>query len=74
MYFDDFALESLYNNAEKNNVLICGGGIDKKAYKKDKVFSNKVLFKEEGFMSYKDYQYDFDYQRFIYNKNFIKKK
>ena len=73
MYFDNFSLESLYQKAEKYNALICGGGIEQKTYYNNRTFSRKILFHNEGFMNYKDYQYDFHYQRFIYNKNFIKK-
>ena len=72
MYFDNFALETLYKKAEKNKALICGGGIEQKFQKINQTFSRKILFKHEGFMSYQDYQYDFHYQRYIYNKNFIK--
>ena len=73
MYFDNFSLESLYKKAEKYNALICGGGIEQKSNYNNRTFSRKILFRNEGFMNYKDYQYDFHYQRFIYNKNFIKK-
>lgn len=73
MYYNDYSLQLLYEKAKKNKAIICGGG--KQVIKIDKnqtVYSN-TTFKFEGFMYYKDYQYDYDYQRFIYNKNFLKR-
>ena len=73
IYYDNFALEYLYNNAKKNNAIICGGGMafirgiyNGSVYK-------KISFQNEGFQKYKDYQYDFFFTRFIYNKNFLKR-
>lgn len=74
LYFDNFALESLYKNAVKNNVLISGGGMLIKDLISNRTYINQNLFNNEGIISYKNYQYDFDYQRFIYNKNFIRNK
>ena len=73
MYFDNFALESLYKNAIKNKVLISGGGMEAKIYGYNQTFSKYILFNNDGIMNYTNYQYDFYYQRFIYNKNFVKK-
>lgn len=72
LYFDNFALESLYMNAEKKKALICGGGIEQRGNFNNKTYSNKIVFNNESFINYKNYQVDFHYQRFIYNKNFIK--
>ena len=73
MYFNNFALESLYKNDQKNNALICGGGMEQITFVgNNQTYSKKILFLKKGFMNYKDYQFDFHYQRFIYNKNFIK--
>ena len=67
-------LEFMYKNANKNNAFICGGGM------KPFIISNNIIklldynndiFHNNGFMNYSDYQDDFFYQRFIYNKNFI---
>ena len=73
LYYDNFALENLYNVANKNKAIICGGGIRKFKEINDTIINNDTLFEKEGFINFIDYQYDFDYQRFIYNKNFLKK-
>ena len=72
MYYDDFSLEYLYNSAKMNKAIICGGGMIG-------IFNNNnnktlpiTMFKGNGFIKYLDFQYDFDYQSFIYNKNFLK--
>ena len=73
MYYDDSALEFLYNNAKKNMAIISGGGLEIKTEKGNQSFSRKLIFESDGFILYKDYQYDYYYQRFIYNKNFLKR-
>ena len=73
MYYNNIALESLYNKATKNNAIICGGGMEKRSIINNQTIINRTLFEKEGFIKYVDYQYDYDYQRYIYNKNFLKK-
>lgn len=73
LYYDNFALQNLYDAAIKNKALICGGGIRKFKEINDTIIINDTLFENEGFITFMDYQYDFDYQRFIYNKNFLKR-
>ena len=72
-YYNNFALENLYNNAKQNKAKICGGGIEKVREINNQTVIDQYFFEKEGFINYEDYQYDFDYQRFIYNKNFLKK-
>ena len=72
-YFDNFALESLYNKAIENNAIICGGGMKKLDEDKNSSIYEEVAFEKEGFIRYIDYQIDFDYQRYIYNRNFLKR-
>ncbi len=78
---DDFypekdILECLYNNAKKHNVYICGGSFSE--LNNDKLISqyentfDGYIFKEEGIVNYKDYQFDYGYHRFIYNRQFLK--
>ena len=78
LYPDNFTLELMFNNTIKNNVLICGGGlIHFLCNKKNKIKllkKNILYFKNNERIKYFDYQYDYFYQRFIYNKNFLKKK
>ena len=73
MYYDKLSLEFLYNNAKNNKAIISGGGLEIIKQKGNQTFSKKLFFENEGFELYKNYQYDFFYQRFIYNKNFLKR-
>ena len=54
MYYNDFSLELLYNKANKNKAIICGGGLDKRRVIKNHIVSHKIFFKKEGFMNYID--------------------
>lgn len=74
MYYNNIALESLYNTAKINKAIICGGGMEKRIEKNNQTIVNQTLFENEGFIKYSNYQYDYDYQRYIYNKNFLKMK
>ncbi len=71
-------LENLYIAARNNNVMICGGSFS--AYKNGEVVDKysgdytHYTFKKNEMISYKDYQFDYGYHRFIYNTEFIKKK
>lgn len=81
---DDFypytnILEEQYNNAILNDVLICGGEFSKfknnispicliQKFNKDE---QGYLFKKDGVKSYSDYQFDYGFHRFIYNRDFL---
>lgn len=75
-YPNNSILEFMLNNAIKNKVLICGGGLMNFIQKKNSIILKKsnIYFTEDKIVYYFDYQYDYYYQRFIYNKNYIKKK
>ena len=80
---DDFyptndILETLYNSAIENNVLISGGEFsyftsNDKTILQDR--NNKTMsgyyFESDGIIEYKDYQFDYGYYRFIYNRDFL---
>lgn len=66
-YPDEKTLETLYETAKKNNAIICGGFIKAPNLQNDE----KYKFPKEGFISYSEYQYDFGFTRFIYNKHFL---
>ena len=80
LYPTDDILETLYETAEKNNVLIAGGEfsllkpdgtvIPADDFKEDELFYG-YCFEKEGIMSYREYQYDYGYHRFIYNREFL---
>lgn len=77
LYPNNFTLELMLNNTINNNVLICGGGLVPFFNNNNNIIKLKkksiLSFKKYGRTKYYDYQYDYYYQRFIYNKNFIKK-
>ena len=76
VYPNNFILELMFNKAIENNALICGGGIAFFHIYKNKIKlikNNNIEFKNNEIINYFNYQYDWFYQRFIYNKNFIKK-
>ena len=75
LYPNNFTLELMFENAIKNNALICGGGLLSFISKNNEMKNKKIVvsFKKNEFISYSKYQYDFYFTRFIYNNNFIKK-
>ena len=74
MYYNNYALELLYDKAKKYNAIICGGGMKKVRVVNNGTIINYTVFENEGFINFADYQYDYDYQRYIYNTNFLKRK
>lgn len=79
---DDFypatdTLQVMYENAVRHKVMICGGCmtiINRRGH----VVKRKHIgdyegynFAKDGMVSFKDYQFDYGYTRFIYNRNFI---
>jgi len=75
-YPNNSILEFMFNNAIKNEVLICGGGLMNFIQNNNSIILKKtnIYFTENKIVYYFDYQFDYFYQRFIYNRNFIKKK
>ena len=75
-YPNNSILELMLNNAIQNKVLICGGGTMNFIQNNNSIILKKsnTYFTENKIVYYFDYQYDYYYQRFIYNRNFIKKK
>ncbi|MBR6910321.1 MAG: glycosyltransferase [Candidatus Methanomethylophilaceae archaeon] len=74
-YPSDDVLETLYSVAKENRALIAGGSWSEDHNGKIKIeFSGiyqKYIFKENGFVDYKDYQFDYGYHRFIYDRKMI---
>lgn len=72
-------LEELYNKATENDVLIAGGefsAFDDKTrpYELKQNFENiddGYLFVKDEIIEYKDYQFDYGFHRFIYDRNFL---
>lgn len=79
---DDFypdleTLELLYTKASENSALICGGSFSSYNNSTGKVSTHftgdycKYTFTEEGYVDYRDYQFDFGYHRFLYSRVFL---
>lgn len=69
-------LEKLYTAADNNNALICGGSVE--FLKNDKVEpgvlrGEKYYFSKEGWVTYSDFQQDYYYQRFLFDREMLKK-
>lgn len=70
-------LDNLYHTALKNKVYIAGGGF--LSTYKNKISSNYPFpldgywFKDRDVINYSEYQFDFGYTRFIYEREFIVK-
>lgn len=73
VYPTDDVLEVLYESSIQNNVFICGGEL---AYfdQEGKEYDNSAyLFNQEGMVDYVDYQLDYGYTRFVFNRAFLEK-
>lgn len=62
-------LKTLYEKAEEYHALICGGSFGSSEC--EILLDDKRVFSEEGFVKYSEYQYDFGFTRFIYNRKMI---
>lgn len=69
-------LETLYNKAVENKVKICGGSFSNS---KNGVITTKFTgeykkytFKQDELINFSDYQFDYGYHRFIYNRQLLK--
>ncbi|MBR5231535.1 MAG: glycosyltransferase [Clostridia bacterium] len=77
-YPNENTLALLYQKAEENGVLICGGTF---SHFRDRMLSTEYhpsvargyVFHQEGLIHYRDYQFDYGYHRFIYNLDFLRK-
>lgn len=67
-YPDNSVLELMFNTAEANSALICGGSCSDE---NNNLCSGKRSFVTEGFISFDSYQFDYLYVRFIFNRNFL---
>ncbi|MCL1992408.1 MAG: glycosyltransferase [Spirochaetes bacterium] len=75
-YPADDVLEALYNAAKENGVPIAGGelGECRKSDEREselEQMSFAYIFGGSGITSYKDYQFDKGYQRFIFDRGFL---
>lgn len=71
-YYERTSLEQLYLEAKKNGVNLCGGSTYK-VRRQHHVYSGKQTELKEGLFTPGEYQDNFGYQRFIYNRSFLLK-
>lgn len=73
-YPDGLVFEKLYNAAEENGALVCGGSLAIYDGEKDVLTECRDYpnyFSEEGFVDYRDFQFDYGYTRYIYNREML---
>ena len=77
MYPEEKTLEKLYHAAVDNDVLIAGGSV---CWLENGVIQEhpergfgEMVFETSGKRSYADYQYDYGFWRFIYNRELVQK-
>lgn len=74
-YPQETILERLYTTATENNVKICGGSVCSYCDGRmstddgDNLLGN--VFSENALMSYEEHQFDYSFQRFIYEREFL---
>lgn len=79
LYPADDVLESLYTAAEVNHVAAAGGcfsdfgpdGRESRAEDYQNYALSGYLFEKDGIVEYKDYQFDYGYHRFVYNRKML---
>lgn len=75
---DDNVFADMYNAAKKNHVLVCGGSFEE--YSSHGVVKawdgnlSKYTFKKDEIVKYSEYQFDYGWVRFIYDRDFIIQK
>lgn len=66
-------LEKLYQSAKKTNTSICGGSLCFEIDGKVKIKDDSIfIFDQEKEEQYENVQYDYGYQRYIFNLDFLK--
>ena len=79
MYPEKNTLEIVYNAAIQNNVMIAGGEFSSFRQGDTSLSQNfckdtlGYLFDKDGIVNYRDYQFDYGYHRFLYNRKFLNK-
>lgn len=75
LYPDDMTLALLYNKAVSYQALICGGSMrhfdETHSWERFDGIFTKYTFNEEKMMPFSDYQFDFGYQRFLFQRQFL---
>lgn len=71
--YADNVLEKLYRSIEENQVLVCGGSccFDKGGQQVVEGAALSYNFKQDGIVEFIDYQSDYFYWRFLYNRKML---
>ena len=74
-YLDEKVLEDLYRSAKQEGVKICGGSFSEDhgnwIRKEFQGIYEKYTFNKDEMIEYKNYQFDYGYHRFIYNREML---
>ncbi|ETD25187.1 glycosyltransferase family 2 protein [Helicobacter macacae] len=71
-FYRNDTLEILYHTAKEKGVQICGGSMAFKYQVDSTRQTDGFFFKQDGFVDYKSYQFDYGFYRFIYAKDLVK--
>lgn len=71
-FYKSDTLEVLYRTAKENGAQICGGSMAFKYQVNLTRQTDGFFFKQDGFVNYESYQFDYGFSRFIYAKDLIK--
>lgn len=77
LYSSEFALEKLYNTAKEKNVKISGGRLQRLEtdgsvkQQENPIIANGIEFFQNGLTKYIDYQYDYGYTCYIFERKMI---
>ena len=74
--YDKKVFEDLFEAAEKQNVFVCGGSFqfvypDHHTVSHPNNHYSKMSFTADGRIQYSDYQFDYAWTRFLYNREFL---
>ena len=74
-YPSENVLEKMYEGIKKSGLMICGGSLNMLVngmiVDDSSSFEPGYTFQCDGIISYDEYQYDYGFTRFLYNRNFI---
>lgn len=72
----DYTLEHMYQKAKEHDALICGGSFSEQSadslVTEFKGIKSGYQFKQEGLVKYRNYQFDYGFQRFLYKTSFLR--
>lgn len=75
-YYSYDSLKTLYSAAREHNALACGGGMAEKRGTDIRFGNydaplNGYAFQQEGFIEYRNWQFDFGFHRFVFKREYL---